>query len=185
MCSLNAGRWFPHNGQRYVAGFRFCAGRTAHQRGFVSLRSLMPHIRSPSSKASYPTRGGCSPSSDLARLLSSPIQLASCCVQLADEDTAVPEGAGMSRPTPEVAALIACAHGTESPARTRSPARMYLSAVQTCVGTSPRRRACVPPALCLPHGRGSWRTPCRVRSTCRHRTERSRSRRWFRADRLG
>jgi hypothetical protein len=39
----------------------------------------------------------------------SPIQLASCSVQLADEDTAVPEGAGMSTPTPEVAALIACA----------------------------------------------------------------------------
>ena len=52
MCSLNAGRWFPHSGQRYVAGFRFCAGRTAHQCGV--LVSLMRHIRSPSSKASSP-----------------------------------------------------------------------------------------------------------------------------------
>ncbi len=48
MCSLNEGRCFPQSGQRYVAGFRFCAGRTAHQRGFVSLRSLTPSIRSPS-----------------------------------------------------------------------------------------------------------------------------------------
>ena len=47
MCSLNAGRCFPQSGQRYVAGFRFCAGRTAHQRGFVSLLSLTHSIRSP------------------------------------------------------------------------------------------------------------------------------------------
>jgi hypothetical protein len=32
MCSLSAGRWDPHSGQRYVAGFRFCARRIIHQR---------------------------------------------------------------------------------------------------------------------------------------------------------
>ncbi len=57
MCSLNEGRCFPQSGQRYVAGFRFCAGRTVHQRGFVSLLSLTPSIRSPR-EASWVTEDG-------------------------------------------------------------------------------------------------------------------------------
>jgi hypothetical protein len=57
MCSLNAGRCFPQSGQRYVAGFRFCAGRTAHQRGFGLLLSLTP-FHSITFKASWITQDG-------------------------------------------------------------------------------------------------------------------------------
>ena len=36
MCSLSAGRRRSQNGQRYVAGLRFWAGRTFHHRGWAA-----------------------------------------------------------------------------------------------------------------------------------------------------
>ena len=45
-CSLSAGRCLPQNGQRYVAGLRFCARRTVHQRGCsVIARRTLPADR--------------------------------------------------------------------------------------------------------------------------------------------
>jgi hypothetical protein len=60
MCSLSAGRKLPHSGHRYVAGLRFWARRTSHQRGVGALaivQSMAPHAdRSPLSSASVEQR---------------------------------------------------------------------------------------------------------------------------------
>jgi hypothetical protein len=48
MCSLSAGRRRPHNGQRYVAGFRFWARRIEYQRGAgdaATVHSIAPPPR--------------------------------------------------------------------------------------------------------------------------------------------
>jgi hypothetical protein len=41
MCSLSAGRYFPHSGQVYVAGFLFCARRRFHHLASGSWRWAM------------------------------------------------------------------------------------------------------------------------------------------------